>query len=591
MDSPLVSVLLTSFNHESFIAEAITSVLNQSFTDFELIIWDDASTDHSWKIIQTFQDPRIRSIRNATNGCARGLNEVLMATQAEFIAIHHSDDDWEPDKLAEQVKVLRQSPELGACFTHVTAIDQNGEPIRDPDAHYTAVFKQPNRSRHAWLRHFFFLGNALCHPSVLIRKQCFVELGTYNEGLYQLADYHMWIRLCMHYEIEIIPKPLTRFRVNTEPNQSRTALSMSAPSMDATIRTHHEAQHALEPFYSITLSDLLKAFPEAESFLGTPAKDSVVPYMLAMVALTSENGTPWPRPFAANLLSRCWMNDEVREKLYSIHGLTRHQLRNPDLLVDHANYLQINQLITQLREAQSLSSRDRPISNPPTTLQRLLQEIQSSESSSLLKQVQQSIPERSFHLYNHILYDIRTTLGDRTCTYLEIGSYCGASALLMLAHPLPTHVICVDPLNLPPSHFNGSKPQDQTLYDNLLQLGKNDDFEIIKSGSQDQALIEALYQHDVSIDILFIDGDHCYAAVIADFLMYEPLVKPGGFIVFDDYCDNVHSPDVRHAVDAIVAKLSKDSRFDIVGLVPDLQHCSTDDVQSNEFVIYKRELA
>ena len=69
MTAPIVSVILTSFNHEQFIGEAVESVLSQSFTDYELIIWDDASTDNSWSIINSFQDGRIRTFRNASNTC------------------------------------------------------------------------------------------------------------------------------------------------------------------------------------------------------------------------------------------------------------------------------------------------------------------------------------------------------------------------------------------------------------------------------------------------------------------------------------------------------------------------------------------
>ena len=583
MPEPLVSILLTSFNHERFIDEAITSVLDQSFADFELIIWDDASTDTSWERIQGYRDPRIRAHQNQTNRCLEGLNAVLMAAQGEFIAIHHSDDSWEPNKLDEQVKVLQTSPDIGACFTHAAVIDQEGLPINNADQHYTAVFNQPNKTRHEWLRHLFFYGNALCHPSVLIRKQCYEVVGTYNEGLYQLPDYHMWIRLCLHYDIEVIPEPLTRFRVNTQEYGS-----MSAPTMNNIIRHRHEIPHALSAFCGISLTDLLQAFPEAEKFQGTPEEESVVNYMLAMLALTSESSSHTHRSFGANLLTRCWMDDAVRGKLYSVHGLTRHQLLNPELLVDHMNSLEISKLKSQLNDLTGQFEPAQLPAVPSTTAQALLREISTSASSAILKEIHQSIPERSFHLYNHILYDIRTILADKPCTYLEIGSYCGASALLMLAHPLPTDVICVDPLNLPASHYGGTKDQDQTLYDNLTQLSKRQSFEIIRSTSQDISLIEALYRQGVSIDILFIDGDHRYACVVSDFLLYEPLVASGGFIVFDDYNDSVHSPDVFYAVSDLISRLAKSGRFEILGLIPDLQACYPTSTSGNEFVIYKR---
>lgn len=102
---PKVSVILTSYNHAQFIGEAIQSVLDQTERDFELIIWDDASTDNSWEIISEFKDKRILAFRN--NRQMRGvwgLNQAISKiVSAPFIAIHHSDDVWLPNKLDVQL--------------------------------------------------------------------------------------------------------------------------------------------------------------------------------------------------------------------------------------------------------------------------------------------------------------------------------------------------------------------------------------------------------------------------------------------------------------------------------------------------------
>jgi predicted O-methyltransferase YrrM len=583
MSHPTVSILLTSYNHQSYIEEAINSVLGQTFSDYELVVWDDGSTDRSWELIQGFHDPRIRTHRNSLNACGRGLNSVFDTMRGKYLAIHHSDDRWSPTKLAQQVKLLDNSPDVGACFTHVVTINHLGSEVDDAHSPHTAVFNQDDKSRHEWLRHLFFRGNAFCHPSALIRRECFQALGPYNEGLFHLPDYHMWVRLCLGFEINVIPERLTHFRTYTD-----SLSSMSSPSLENRVRHHHEMPHALEAFRSISLQDLVLAFPESKAFEGTPHEMSVVDYMLAMTAIRSKDSGEAQRSFGANLLTRCWMDDAVRDQLYSIHGLTRHQLRDPDLLVDHSNCIAITNLTNKLQEISACMQKGCQDVQPALVAGRLFDEIRRSASHSVFKSIQASIPERSFHLFNHILYDIRTLIGDRPCTYLEIGSYCGASALLMLSHPMKTDVICIDPLCLPPSHFNGTKDQDQTLYDNLSILSSNKSFEIIKSFSQDPALIAALYSQEIVIDMLFIDGDHGYASVISDFLLYEPLVRSGGYIVFDDYNDSEYSPDVHHAVNALVGRLADDQRFVIVGAIPDLQGCSQDSTVGNEFVLYKR---
>jgi glycosyltransferase involved in cell wall biosynthesis len=212
---PTVSVILTSFNHEKYIREAIESVLNQVFTDFELIIWDDCSSDNSWHIISQYSDPRIKTFRNeVTKGPVEGVNKAISeVTSGKYIGIHHSDDVWEVEKLKKQVAFLDSHPEIGAVFTNALAIGEDSGLLNDTSHFYSNIFDQPNRTRHEWLNYFFYRGNALCHPSLLIRKRCYSDCGPYRFGLAQMADFDMWIRLCLKYEIRVLPEKLIRFRV------------------------------------------------------------------------------------------------------------------------------------------------------------------------------------------------------------------------------------------------------------------------------------------------------------------------------------------------------------------------------------------
>ena len=125
---PKVSIILTSYNHEKYINETIDSILNQTFTDYELIIWDDASSDNSWQIIQSYTDPRIKIFRNnETRRGIYGINKAISEiASGNYIAIHHSDDVWEIDKLQKQIDFLDNNPEYGAVFTWAQIIDENG---------------------------------------------------------------------------------------------------------------------------------------------------------------------------------------------------------------------------------------------------------------------------------------------------------------------------------------------------------------------------------------------------------------------------------------------------------------------------------
>ena len=277
---PKLSVILTSFNHEKYIREAIDSVLDQTFTDFELIILDDCSSDNSWDVITQYADPRIRAYRNEVNkGPVEGINRAISAVATgKYIAIHHSDDVWELNKLGKQVAFLDAHPEIGAVFSNTLAIGEESSPLVDEQHFYSDIFTQSNRTRHEWLRYFLNNGNALCHPSVLIRKKCYVDCGLYRDMLAQLPDFDMWIRLCLKYEIHILPEKLVRFRVRD--NEANT--SGSRP--DSRIRNAYEFYKLLSNYRNLNSFDnLRKVFPTAEKYNRNQETD--MDFVLAMAVL------------------------------------------------------------------------------------------------------------------------------------------------------------------------------------------------------------------------------------------------------------------------------------------------------------------
>jgi glycosyltransferase involved in cell wall biosynthesis len=276
---PKVSVILTSYNHAKYISHSIESVLQQTYTDFELIIGDDASTDESWSIINTYRDPRIRAFRNDINSAGQQLNTAIETlAQGEYIAVHHSDDIWESNKLTWQVDFLESHSEFGAVFTDALAIDEDGDPLINSTHAYSNIFSQPNRTRHQWLNFFFCRGNALCHPSVLIRKECYNHCGLYRNGLGLLPDFDMWVRLCLKHEIYVLPEKLVRFRVRTD------EANTSGNRPEVRIRGSVEYFVILKRFLSVSsFEELATIFPEAEKYYRTDGFN--LKYVLGMVAL------------------------------------------------------------------------------------------------------------------------------------------------------------------------------------------------------------------------------------------------------------------------------------------------------------------
>lgn len=280
MNIPKVSIILLSFNHEKYIREAIDSALNQTLADFELIILDDCSSDNSWELINQYSDPRIKAFRNEVNKGPTELGNKTISEVAagEYIAIHHSDDVWELDKLEKQVAYLEAHSKIGAVFTNTLAIGEDSLPLADEKHFYSDIFNQPNRTRHEWLRFFFSRGNALCHPSVLIRKVCYTDCGLYRYDMAQLPDFDMWIRLCMKYQIHVLPEKLVRFRVRS--NEANASASRS----DSRTRHLFEFYKLSQNYRKINnFDDLVQVFPSVEKY--NKKEETDLGFVLAMVSL------------------------------------------------------------------------------------------------------------------------------------------------------------------------------------------------------------------------------------------------------------------------------------------------------------------
>lgn len=205
----------------------------------------------------------------------------------------------------------------------------------------------------------------------------------------------------------------------------------------------------------------------------------------------------------------------------------------------------------------------------------------SADSLNRLKVIMQNMKERSFHDHYHILFDIRSSMDKEEVTYLEIGAFAGGSASLMASHPKKTKVFSIDL----------GQPIAKSVVQENVEYFKNPEnpFFYFEGNSQDRRIVDQVQRAVKKVDILFIDGDHTYDGVKHDYNNYKDLVQEGGYIVFDDYMDWQYSPDVKHAVDDIMATLDTD-QFEIIGslVYPELQQSNTPIESSNEYIIRKK---
>lgn len=249
--TPMVSVVLNVYNGAAYLRDCMESVLAQTFSDWELIVVDDASTDTTPEILASFQDPRIHVYRN----CARHhicftCNVALSHSIGQWIAHIDHDDLWAPDKLEKQIAYVTAHPEVGACFTFADIIGSDGKTIEGPPQIWR-YFHTTFPDQRSWARHLFYEGNALCHSSSLVRRDL---MGGYNLFLRQLHDYDLWCQLVGKTQFYVLPEELVHYRWEERPEKG------SASTPDNMMRTYNEYVIAKERLLSRLTDEQLVAW-------------------------------------------------------------------------------------------------------------------------------------------------------------------------------------------------------------------------------------------------------------------------------------------------------------------------------------------
>ena len=200
-NNPTVSVVIPTYNRERLIGRSIKSVLNQTYQNFEIVIVDDSSTDNTKEVVKSFNDERIRYVRHEENkGEAAARNTGIKIAKGQYIASQDSDDEWLPEKLAWQVELLKNAPpEVGVVYTGFWKI-KNNEKTYIP---FSWVNQKDGDIHKELLK-----GNFIGSPVVLIRKDCFEKVGMFDEKLFHLVDWEMWLRISKYYHFKYIDEPL-----------------------------------------------------------------------------------------------------------------------------------------------------------------------------------------------------------------------------------------------------------------------------------------------------------------------------------------------------------------------------------------------
>ncbi len=199
-----VSVVIPAYNSMAYLPETITSVLNQTYTDFEVVVVNDGSTDNTKEWVSQIDDSRIRLISQENRGLAGARNRGIEESQGKYLAFIDADDLWSPTKLAEQVKILDNHPEIGVVCTWVTYVDEQGNS--------TGRIVQNQHEGHIW--HKLTESNLLeCGSVAMVRQECFDRCGVFDRNLGSFVeDWDMWLRIAKYYQFKVVKKPLVSYR-------------------------------------------------------------------------------------------------------------------------------------------------------------------------------------------------------------------------------------------------------------------------------------------------------------------------------------------------------------------------------------------
>lgn len=203
---PKVTVLMTVYNDEQFVREAVESVLSQSFKDFEFIIIDDGSIDRTPEVLREYlEDPRIRVVAQDNLGVVRSRNRGLSISRGEYVAIHDSDDVSSPDRLAEQVAYLDSHKDVAAVGSSHFEMTESGQPVRliRGAETYDEVYER-----------LYSLRVPFAHPSSMYRRAIIWDvLDGYREYWPVAEDIDLWFRLIESYHMIACAKPLLFYRI------------------------------------------------------------------------------------------------------------------------------------------------------------------------------------------------------------------------------------------------------------------------------------------------------------------------------------------------------------------------------------------
>jgi glycosyltransferase involved in cell wall biosynthesis len=251
--SARVSVIIPTYNSAKYIAEALDSVFAQTYTNYEVIVADDGSTDNTVEVLQPYLD-RITLLQLQHKGICATRNEAIRQSHGEFIALLDSDDIWEPTKLELQVAYLDQHPEFALVYAYSTN-------FTNEDEGSVALIKKLDFEGHIFKD--LFIKSSFANSTIVMRRSVFDEMGGYDESLVAMEDYELNLRIAREYPIGRVPESLLRRRIHP----------------DSFYSSGYDNQYTFQlPVYDKLMSD-----PEVQRIIGATKNDFMSSFVLKFI--------------------------------------------------------------------------------------------------------------------------------------------------------------------------------------------------------------------------------------------------------------------------------------------------------------------
>jgi glycosyltransferase involved in cell wall biosynthesis len=238
--APRVSVILPVYNAEKFLRPALESILEQTFTELEVIAVDDGSRDKSWELLQEYAraDTRVRIFQNAENlKLSKTLNRAISEARGEYVARMDSDDISLPGRVRIQVEYMDAHPKVGVSGGSMQIMNEQGALIGVRRYHLT----------DAEIRKHLFRYSPFSHPTIILRQSVLAQAGGYDHSFNPAEDYELYFRLGRISKFGNVPQTLLQYRVVPKSMTTGSTRAMESKTLEIRRKAVREYGYAMTP--------------------------------------------------------------------------------------------------------------------------------------------------------------------------------------------------------------------------------------------------------------------------------------------------------------------------------------------------------